>query len=85
MPEPTNPPATSTPAPDPDPDHPTYPHIHVQLTGVDGNVFTIIGRVADAVRRAAGREAADAFTHAAFAAGSYDEVLRLVMCTVDVN
>jgi hypothetical protein len=67
-----------------------YPEVTVHLsTGVDGNVFSIIGKVADALRRGskqgAGPEAAKEFSDAAFNSGSYDEVLRLAMCTVDVT
>jgi hypothetical protein len=29
-----------------------YPNIHVKLTGHDGNAFSIMGRVGDALRRA---------------------------------
>ncbi len=78
----TDPPAE---APAPEPNQPTYPHIHVQLTGHDGNAYNIIGRVATAIRNQVGDAAAKQFTEAAFAATSYDDLLYLAMCTVDVH
>ena len=67
------------------PAQPTYPHVHVQLTGTDGNAFAIIGTVAAALRREVGPGAAAAFTTAAFACGSYDDLLQLAMTTVEVS
>ena len=61
-----------------------YPDVEVQLSGEDGNVFSIIGRIAKALRRQVSPEAASEFTDAAMASGSYDEVLQLAMKTVDV-
>lgn len=63
----------------------TYPDVRVALVGEDGNAFSIIGRVARAIRQAHGREAADAFTADATSAASYDELLYLVMNTVTVG
>jgi hypothetical protein len=34
-----------------DPDRPAYPHVRVRLSGTDGNVFMLIGRVSAALRR----------------------------------
>lgn len=62
-----------------------YPEVKVQLTGEDGNVFGIIGKVTKALRRAGHADGAKAFSDAAFAAESYDAVLRLCMETVDVG
>ncbi|HEY7224658.1 MAG TPA: hypothetical protein VH561_13865 [Micromonosporaceae bacterium] len=67
------------------PDQPRYPHVRVELAGEDGNVFTVIGRVAAALRSAVGREAAAEFSAAASSCDSYDAVLRLAMSTVDVR
>jgi hypothetical protein len=64
---------------------PTYPDVQVQLTGLDGNVFVIIGAVARALRRQVSAAAAQEFTAAAYACGSYDQVLILAMTTVDVS
>lgn len=64
---------------------PRYPKVRVRLTGTDGNVFMLIGRVAVALRRKVGDAAADEFNTAAHACGSYDEVLNLIRATVKVN
>jgi hypothetical protein len=65
---------------------PTYPNVTVHLsTGQDGNVFAVIGTVRRALDREVGTNAAVQFVTDAFACGSYDEVLRLVMSTVDVT
>lgn len=62
-----------------------HPEVEVQLTGEDGNVFGVIGRVSRALKRAGLPDAAAEFTAAAFNAESYDEVLRLCMDTVSVS
>lgn len=59
--------------------------VEVQLSGEDGNAFSIIGRVSKALKRAGEAELAKEFTDKAFAAGSYDEILRLCMEYVDVG
>jgi hypothetical protein len=64
---------------------PTYPNVAVSLSGTDGNVYMIIGRVAAALRREVGNAAADAFNTDAFNCTSYDQVLRLAMTTVTVS
>ncbi|GAA5200669.1 hypothetical protein GCM10023322_79010 [Rugosimonospora acidiphila] len=69
----------------PDRDGITYPHVRVQLTGQDGNAYFIIGRVAAAIRAQVSAEAATQFTQQAQASASYDDLLYLVMCTVDVH
>lgn len=63
-----------------------FPEVEVQLTGEDGNVFSIVGRVTRAMRRAGVEpKAIDAYSNAIFACGSYDEALRLTMQTVTVS
>jgi len=57
----------------------------VKLVGTDGNVFAIIGTVAQAIQNSEGRDAANAFREAATQCGSYDEVLQLVIQTVEVE
>jgi hypothetical protein len=64
---------------------PKFPDVTVQLSGEDGNVYAVIGRVAKAIRRAHGDAAADAYWNEARNAGSYDEVLQLTMRTVEVE
>ncbi|MFC0531338.1 hypothetical protein [Phytohabitans kaempferiae] len=67
------------------PGMPAYPQVSVRLSGFDGNAITIIGRVANQLRGQVSDEAADQFTTAAYACGSYDELLQLAMRTVDVS
>lgn len=57
----------------------------VQLTGEDGNVFSIIGRVSKALKRAGQADKAKEFTEKAFASGSYGEVLQLCMDYVEIE
>jgi len=59
--------------------------VAVQLVGTDGNVFAIIGAVSRALRDAGQVALAEAFRERAFAAGSYDEVLRLCIEVCDVE
>lgn len=62
-----------------------YPDVNVKLTGEDGNAAVIISRVRSAIHRKRGQKAANDFATEAFEAGSYDEVLRLCMKTVNVS
>lgn len=64
---------------------PTYPDVTVELVGRDGNVFAIIGAVAAALRREVSGEAADAWVAEATDCESYDDVLELVVQTVQVD
>lgn len=64
-------------------DEPRY-DVKVELVGQDDNAFAIMGRVARALRTQVGRGAADAYTQAAMASQSYDELLQLTMRTVHV-
>jgi len=57
----------------------------VQLSGEDGNVFAIIGRVSRALKHASQPEKAEEFTTRAFSSGSYGEVLALCGEYVDVS
>lgn len=50
----------------------------VQLSGKDGNVFSIIARVGRTLRDGDDPEKAEEFIAKAFAAKSYGEVLHLV-------
>lgn len=64
---------------------PKFPHVHVRLTGQDGNAFFIIGRVTKAMRRADVPKAdIEAFAREAMA-GNYDHLLQTCMATVDVS
>jgi hypothetical protein len=64
---------------------PKYPDVEVQLSGEDGNVFLVIGRVERALKREGLYAAAREFNAAAHNAQSYDEVIQLAMDTVDVS
>jgi hypothetical protein len=61
-----------------------FPDITVQLSGEDGNVFGIIGRVTEALRRAGHREEAKQYSREMFAAESYDHALQITMSWVTV-
>lgn len=56
-----------------------------KLVGTDGNVFSIIGLVKQALKKAGQDGRASEFVKQAFAARSYDEVLALCMDYVDVR
>jgi hypothetical protein len=60
-----------------------YDDVTVKLTGGNGNAMVIIGRVSGAIRRAHGKDAADAFIAEA-TSGDYDNVLATCMRTVHV-
>ena len=48
-------------------------------------MFSIIGRVSKALKKAGHEDKAKEFTDKAFNAGSYDEVLQLAMTYCDVS
>lgn len=58
---------------------PKFPDVHVDLSGEDGNVFMIIGRVRRALRNGGATDAQiEAFGHEMMAS-DYDAALRTVM------
>lgn len=59
--------------------------VKVKLIGQDGNAFSIIGQVSQALKRAGYRDAALEWAKAAMDCGSYDELLQLAMSTVEVS
>lgn len=62
-----------------------YPEIEVQLTGSDGNVFAVLGKVLKALRRGGVAESEiDAFFSEA-TSGDYDNALSTCMKWVEVN
>ncbi len=63
----------------------TKTDVTVKLTGTDGNVFLIIGKVSRELKRAQHGDLAREFEKAAFEQGSYDGVLQLVMSYVIVE
>lgn len=62
-----------------------FPHIEVQLTGIDGNAFSIMGAVTKAMRRA-GCEDADIQAYKDLCmSGDYDNLLQVTMRTVSTS
>ena len=65
---------------------PKFPEVHVQLSGEDGNVFAVIGRVRQALRKGGATvDDVKAFTDEVGASRSYDEALLVVMRWVDAS
>ncbi len=62
-----------------------YPNVSVQLSGEDGNAFSIIGRVGKALRRAKVPESEIEAFQADAMSGDYDHVLQTAMKWVDVS
>lgn len=59
---------------------PKHPNVIVQLTGQDGNVFSIMGRVSNAMRRAGvSSDDIKVYNAEVFDARSYDEALQITM------
>ena len=56
-----------------------------KLVGANGNVFVIIGKVSECLKKAGLKDKADEFTSKAFNAVSYDNVLCLCLEYVDVR
>ena len=61
-----------------------FPEIEVQLTGEDGNAFTVMGRVGKALKRAGHRAEVQEF-YAEAMRGDYDHLLATAMRWVTVN
>lgn len=61
-----------------------YPNVTVQLTGRDGNAFTILGLVKNALKKEAGQEVADAYFDEA-TEGDYNDLLATTMKWVNVE
>ena len=63
---------------------PKYPHVYVPLIGEDGNAFSILGRVCQALRLAnVPEEEIEAFSAEAMR-GGYDHLLNTVINTVNI-
>ena len=56
-----------------------------KLVGTDGNVFSIIGKVSQTLKRAGQSDKAKEFTEKAFSSKSYDEVLNLAGEYVEIE
>lgn len=64
---------------------PKFPQVEVQLSGEDGNAFTIIAKVRAALREAlVAPDEINRFQLEAIGSRSYDELLQYVMRTVTV-
>lgn len=63
----------------------TAERLVVKLIDENGNVFAIIGKVTQALRRAKRDDDARAYTARCFNAESYDEVLRITNEYVEVR
>lgn len=64
---------------------PKYPHIHVHLTGADGNGFMVVGQVSRALKRAGvSAEERQAFREEAMS-DDYGHLLQTVIKTVEVS
>lgn len=62
-----------------------YPEIEVQLTGNDGNAFSIMGAVSKALRRGgASKEEIELYMTESMS-GDYNNLLRVAMRWVNVN
>lgn len=62
-----------------------HPEVEVKLTGTNGNIYAVIGKVREAMRRAGiPAQEITAFTTAVTNSGSYDRALATVMEWVDV-
>lgn len=64
---------------------PKYPRVTVQLSGEDGNAFSIIGRVARELRRAKVPDAEITKFRDEAMSGDYDNVLQTAMRWVEVE
>lgn len=65
-------------------DEPFFPQVHVKLTGEDGNAWSIIGRVRQALRKAGLQAEAEKFADDAMS-GDYDHVLQTCFKYVTVK
>ena len=64
---------------------PRYPNVRVQLSGKDGNAFSILGAIVRDLRKAGVPEdEVDAFTADAMS-GDYANLLRTAMAWVEVS
>lgn len=62
-----------------------YPEVEVKLVGEDGNAFAILGRVAQALRRAGVDRAEQDAYFAEATSGDYDHLLQTTMSWVSVK
>lgn len=66
------------------PDNPRYPDIEVQLTGTDGNVFALMGRVSHALKRGeVPHDQIDEMRAEVFSSDSYEAALNVLSSWVE--
>lgn len=64
---------------------PKHPDIVVQLSGIDGNAFSIMGAVSKALRRGGvSKDEIDAYMKESMS-GDYDHVIQTAMAWVEVE
>ena len=64
---------------------PKYPQVKVKLVGEDGNAFSIMGRVAQAARRAGLSKEEIAAYRVEAMSGNYDNLLHVTMKWFDCD
>lgn len=64
---------------------PKHPEVHVELVGQDGNPFSILGRVSEAMKRAKVPASEQSEFQAEATSGDYDHLLRTVTKWVSVD
>lgn len=64
---------------------PKHPEVHVELVGQDGNAFSILGRVSEAMKRAKVPAEEQSAFQAEATSGDYDHLLRTVTKWVSVG
>lgn len=62
-----------------------FPDVTVELSGGEGNVYVLIGKVKQALNRAGHHVEASTFSTTAMQSESYDDVIQLIMQTVTVE
>lgn len=62
-----------------------YPGVIVELSGTDGNAFTIIAKVTAALRKAKAPQSAIRQFQTQAMSGDYDNLLRVCMSWVEVE
>lgn len=66
--------------------NPAYPEVTVQLSGLNGNIGTLMAAVSDGLKRfGAHREDINDMRKNVFASKSYDEALQVLMSWVNVR
>ena len=64
---------------------PKYPDVRVKLSGTDGNAFSLMGKVSQALRKASVPQAEITAFQAEAMSGDYDHLLQTCMRWVNVS